>query len=160
MRRVISQLARFNGLWSLRTAHFILNYILPLEKRKKKEIRDWRQNAAGKFPRSPAAPCNYPASTDNGFLRATLKKKNKIKWQRSVSETVLKSFIPVPWLSSSSNSSRIYWWEKWSWWRRQATCQGWQYFPPSMGGGIQKCYINNEKFGIFIFEIIIIIIIR
>lgn len=41
---------------------------------KKNEIRDWRQNAAGKVHRSPAAPCNYPASTDNGFLRAALKK--------------------------------------------------------------------------------------
>lgn len=39
----------------------------------KNEIRDWRQNAAGKVPRSPAVPCNYPASTDNGFLRATQK---------------------------------------------------------------------------------------
>lgn len=40
----------------------------------KNEMRNCRQNGAGEVHRSPAADCNDPASTDNVFLMAAVKK--------------------------------------------------------------------------------------
>lgn len=63
----------------------------------------------------------------------------------------------MPWLSSSSNSQRIYWWEKWSRWKRRATCQGWQYFSPSLEKKPQNLASNVGIFDILILGLNLVI---